>query len=153
MLWVASSVAAALRDGAVHATRALRQAFAGVEREARHVFEGDGFNAPRAEPTFEPTRQLLYHVAHSDGKHAALDALRDTFDLDAHLPTESELAHARGSLSGRNRALLDTVAAAIKEDLLRVKDALDLHLRTKQTGVADLHRRWKRWAASPTRWA
>ena len=30
------------------------------------------------------------------------------------------------------------MAAAIKEDLLRVKDALDLHLRTRQTGVADL---------------
>ncbi|HEY7600544.1 MAG TPA: Hpt domain-containing protein, partial [Candidatus Limnocylindrales bacterium] len=28
--------------------------------------------------------------------------------------------------------------AAIKEDLLRVKDALDLHLRTGQTGVAEL---------------
>ncbi|BCT91596.1 hypothetical protein LYSHEL_06200 [Lysobacter helvus] len=139
MLWVASSVAAALRDGAITATRAMRQAFAGVEREARNVFEGDSFNAPRPEPTFEPTRQLLYHVAHSDGKHQALDALRNTFNLSAHLPTESELAHARGSLSGRNRALLDTVAAAIKEDLLRVKDSLDLHLRTKQTGVADLH--------------
>src|SRR6478609_663430 len=103
MLWVASSVAAALRDGAITATRAMRQAFAGVEREARNVFEGDGFTAPRAEPTFEPTRQLLYHVAHSDGRHQALDALRNTFNLSAHLPTESELAHARGSLSGRNR--------------------------------------------------
>src|SRR5688572_11875854 len=138
MLWVASSVATALRDGTLPPTRALRQAFAGVEREARHVFEGDGFNAPRAEPAAEPTRQLLYHVAHNEQSHGALDALRDTFDLAAQLPTESELAHARGSLSGRNRALLDTVAAAIKEDRLRVKDALDLHLRTKQTGVADL---------------
>ena len=138
MLWVASSVATALRDGALPATKALRQAFAGVEREARHIFEGDGFNAPRGEPTAEPTRQLLYHVAHNEQAHNALDALRDTFDLAAQMPTESELAHARGSLSGRNRALLDTVAAAIKEDLLRVKDALDLHLRTKQTGVSGL---------------
>ncbi len=138
MLWVASSVAAALRDGALASSKPLRQAFAGIEREARHLFEDDGFSAPRDEPTFEPTRQLLYHVAHSNGRHAALDSLRATFDLAAQLPTESELAHARGSLSGRNRALLDTVAAAIKEDLLRVKDALDLHLRTKQTGVADL---------------
>ncbi|KGQ18707.1 Chemotaxis protein CheY [Lysobacter dokdonensis DS-58] len=137
MLWVASSVATALRDGALPATKALRQAFAGVEREARHVFEGDGFNA-RGEPTAEPTRQLLYHVAHNEQSHNALDALRSTFDLAAQMPTESELAHARGSLSGRNRALLDTVAAAIKEDLLRVKDSLDLHLRTKQTGVSDL---------------
>ncbi|HVQ32529.1 MAG TPA: Hpt domain-containing protein, partial [Lysobacter sp.] len=137
MLWVASSVATALRDGALPPTRALRQAFAGVEREARHVFESDAITA-RNEPAAEPTRQLLYHVAHNEQSHGALDALRDTFDLAAQLPTESELAHARGSLSGRNRALLDTVAAAIKEDLLRVKDALDLHLRTKQTGVADL---------------
>ena len=44
-------------------------------------------------------------------------------------PTEAEIEHARGSLAGRNRALLDTVSAALKEDLLRVKDALDLHLR------------------------
>jgi chemosensory pili system protein ChpA (sensor histidine kinase/response regulator) len=138
MLWVASSVADALRDGALPPTAALRQAFASVEREARRMFDDNGFSAPRAEPTLEPTRQLLYHVAHSDGRHEALDGLRDTFALNQQLPTESELAHARGSVSGRNRALLDTVSAAIKEDLLRVKDALDLHLRTGQAGVADL---------------
>ncbi len=139
MLWVASSVAGALRDGALPPTKALRQAFSGVEREARQLLEGEGFVATRVEPTAEPTRQLLYHVAHSDGRHQALDELRQTFDLDAELPSESELAHARGSLSGRNRALLDTVSAAIKEDLLRVKDALDLYLRTGQTDVSQLH--------------
>lgn len=138
MLWVASSVAGALRDGALPPTRALRQAFGGVEREARLMLADDGFGAHRSEPAAEPTRQLLYHVAHSDGRHPALDDLRHTFELAAHLPSESELEHARGSLSGRNRALLDTVAAAIKEDLLRVKDALDLHLRTGQSGVAEL---------------
>ncbi|MBU8975463.1 Hpt domain-containing protein [Lysobacter sp. MMG2] len=138
MLWVASSVAGALRDGALPPTRALRQAFGGVEREARLMLADDGFGAHRSEPAAEPTRQLLYHVAHSDGRHPALDDLRHTFELAAHLPSESELEHARGSLSGRNRALLDTVAAAIKEDLLRVKDALDLHLRTGQTDVAEL---------------
>jgi chemosensory pili system protein ChpA (sensor histidine kinase/response regulator) len=140
MLWVASSVAGALRDGALPPTRALRQAFAGVEREARQLLEDDAFSfgAPRVEPAAEPTRQLLYHVAHSDGQHQALDNLRETFELDSHLPSESELAHARGSLSGRNRALLDTVSAAIKEDLLRVKDSLDLHLRTHETDVSGL---------------
>nr|WP_222565166.1 Hpt domain-containing protein [Lysobacter antarcticus] len=137
MLWVASSVAGALRDGALPATRALRQAFGGVEREARQLMRDD-FTVPGIEPNAEPTRQLLYHVAHSDGGHPALDSLRKTFELDSQLPSESELDHARGSLSGRNRALLDTVSAAIKEDLLRVKDALDLHLRTGQTGVEDL---------------
>ncbi|KRD30146.1 hypothetical protein ASE35_18695 [Lysobacter sp. Root916] len=138
MLWVASSVAGALRDGALPPTRALRQAFGGVEREARQMLADDGFSSPRGEPAAEPTRQLLYHVAHSDGRHPALDDLRQTFELASHLPSESELEHARGSLSGRNRALLDTVSAAIKEDLLRVKDALDLHLRTNQTEASEL---------------
>ena len=52
--------------------------------------------------------------------------------------SDAELEHARGSLAGRNRALLDTVAAALKEDLLRVKDALDLHLRGGRGDVAEL---------------
>ncbi|MGQ4584594.1 Hpt domain-containing protein [Lysobacter sp. F60174L2] len=138
MLWVASSVAGALRDGALPPTRALRLAFGGVEREARQMLDDNGYSAPSSEPNAEPTRQLLYHVAHSQGGHPALDNLRQTFELDAELPSESEIEHARGSLSGRNRALLDTVSAAIKEDLLRVKDSLDLHLRTGKTDVAEL---------------
>ncbi|MGH8073429.1 MAG: Hpt domain-containing protein, partial [Lysobacter sp.] len=138
MLWVASSVAGALRDGALPPTRALRLAFGGVEREARQMLDDNGYSAPSNEPNAEPTRQLLYHVAHSQGGHPALDNLRQTFELDAELPSESEIEHARGSLSGRNRALLDTVSAAIKEDLLRVKDSLDLHLRTGKTDAAEL---------------
>ncbi|GAB1408397.1 hypothetical protein MASR1M8_23160 [Thermomonas brevis] len=53
-------------------------------------------------------------------------------------PSEAEIEHARGSLAGRNRALLDTVSAALKEDLLRVKDALDLYLRGGRGDVAEL---------------
>ncbi|WP_422505070.1 Hpt domain-containing protein [Stenotrophomonas sp. GZD-301] len=52
------------------------------------------------------------------------------FAPDSASATEAELDHARGSLSGRNRELLDTVGNAVKEELLRIKDALDLHLRT-----------------------
>ncbi len=138
MLWVASSVARAVADGALQATPALRQAFASVERESRRLFEDDGFGVPRAESALEPTRQLLYHAAHASADHPALRALHDTFELQRQLPTDSEISHAQGSMSGRNRALLDTVAAAVKEDLLRVKDALDLHLRTAETDLSRL---------------
>ncbi len=128
MLWVASSVADALRDGALPATAVLRQAYAGVGRAVRSSQQEGGAGA--AAPSQEPTRQLLYLVAQSATGHAALDELRTAFALDAEMPSEAELDHARGSVSGRNRALLDTVGAAVKEELLRIKDALDLHLRT-----------------------
>ncbi|HXH00581.1 MAG TPA: Hpt domain-containing protein, partial [Xanthomonadaceae bacterium] len=58
-------------------------------------------------------------------------------DLAASVSAD-ERAHAEGSISGRNRELLDTVAAAIKDDLLRIKDALDLHLRAGQGDIAAL---------------
>ena len=138
MLWVASMVAGALRDSAMTSSPGLRQAFASVDRETRGLFNQGGFDAPRPDAALEPTRQLLYHVAHSESVHPALMKLREVFDLDSLRPTESELDHARGSVAGRNRSLLDTVAAAVKEDLLRVKDALDLYLRTNQNDPAAL---------------
>ena len=134
LAWVAASVAAALRDGALAPTPALREAFSAVERGVRQRLDGNG----EAQDTSAPTRQLLYAVSQANGDHPALVDLRETFGLDALAPSESELAHARGSVTGRNRALLDTVAAAIKEDLLRVKDVLDLHLRTNRTDVSEL---------------
>ncbi|PBJ82809.1 hybrid sensor histidine kinase/response regulator [Lysobacteraceae bacterium NML93-0399] len=140
MLWVGARVAEALADGAfAPATHpALRQIFAGIEREVRQVLQASPLDAVLADGAQEPTRQLLYHVAHGQAAHPALDAVREAFDLGAQLPSEAELEHARGSLGGRNRALLGTVAAAVKEDLLRVKDALDLHLRTASTDIASL---------------
>ncbi|MCL1634486.1 Hpt domain-containing protein [Luteimonas sp. SX5] len=138
MLWVATETAAALRDGGLGGAYSLREAFGSVEREARREF-GDGDGGARAPNSqLESTRQLLYHVAQATEPHPALDALRATFGLVGETPSESELAHARGSLSGRNRALLDTVAGAIKEDLLRIKDALDLHLRTNRSDAGEL---------------
>ncbi|RZA37119.1 MAG: response regulator [Lysobacteraceae bacterium] len=128
MLWVASSVADALRDGVLPSSAALRQAYAGVGRAVR-ASQQDGATG-NATHSQEPTRQLLYLVSQSSDRHASLEQLREAFALDAETPSEAEIDHARGSVSGRNRALLDTVGAAVKEELLRIKDALDLHLRT-----------------------
>ena len=138
MLWVASLVADALRDRALPGNAGLRQAFASVDRESRGLFQQGGFGTPRAEAALEPTRQLLFHVAQAESDHPSLLKLRQVFELDALKPTESELDHARGSVAGRNRSLLDTVSAAIKEDLLRVKDELDLYLRTGKRDPAEL---------------
>ncbi len=131
MLWVLASSAEALRDGALAADDRLRAAFAGIARAVRLSREGgDGLQTAQGVSSQEPTRQLLYLVAQSRASHPGLDALREAFDLDTHVPSQDELDHARGSLAGRNRSLLDTVGSVVKEELLRVKDALDLHLRT-----------------------
>ncbi|MBP7465108.1 MAG: Hpt domain-containing protein, partial [Pseudoxanthomonas sp.] len=131
MLWVLSSTAAALRDGVLAASTSLRAAFAGVARAVRQAHADDQFaSSDHGVASQEPTRQLLYLVAQTSETHPALDALRQAFGLDALTPSQAELDHARGSLSGRNSDLLNTVGGVVKEELLRVKDVLDLHLRT-----------------------
>jgi chemosensory pili system protein ChpA (sensor histidine kinase/response regulator) len=73
---------------------------------------------------------LLNEIRAARGEPGLSEGALFALSPDAASVSEAELDHARGSLSGRNRELLDTVGTAIKEELLRVKDALDLHLRT-----------------------
>ncbi|MBP6596520.1 MAG: Hpt domain-containing protein, partial [Arenimonas sp.] len=138
LFWVAAGTLDALAKNAFEASKPLKQALAKVEREISRLADG-GDAAFRSDPPLELTRQLLYFVAHAPTDHGRIGEIREVFGLGDYLPSESELAHARGSLSGRNRALLATVAAAIKEDLLRVKDALDLHLRTSDAPASELN--------------
>ncbi|MFT4248269.1 MAG: Hpt domain-containing protein [Pseudomonas sp.] len=73
---------------------------------------------------------LLNEIRAARGEPGLSESVLLALDPAAGHATPAELEHARGSLSGRNRELLDTVGNAVKEELLRVKDALDLHLRT-----------------------
>ncbi|MFA6987158.1 MAG: Hpt domain-containing protein, partial [Arenimonas sp.] len=137
LFWVAAGTLDALAKNAFPISNPLKHALAKVEREIKRLAEG-GDAAFRANPPIELTKQLLYFVAHEGSDTGRIGEIRNVFGLSGSEPSEAELAHARGSLSGSNRALLETVAVAIKEDLLRVKDALDLHLRTPGASVADL---------------
>ena len=139
LFWVGAELAAALRDGAIAETTGIRDAFSNMEREGRRVFEESAMGPAPASSLLEPTRQLLFQVSADRSDHPALQRLRETFGLEqAAAPGDQELAHAHASVSGRNRALLDSVSAAIKEDVLRIKDALDIHLRTGSADFAVL---------------
>src|SRR4249919_3916468 len=137
LFWVAGGLLDAIGKGGLASTAPLKQAIGKVEREIKRLADG-GDAAFRSNPPLDLTKQLLFFAAQEGSDSGRVGEIRDTFGLATSAPSESELAHARGSLTGQNRALLETVAVAIKEDLLRVKDALDLHLRTPGASLADL---------------
>src|SRR5690606_6206091 len=122
---------------AFEASPQLKQTIGKVEREIKRLADA-GETSFRVDPPRELTRNLLYFVAHAPTEHGRIGELRDVFRLDSLLPSDAEIEHARGAMAGHNRALLDTVSGAIKEDLLRVKDALDLHMRSSTAQPADL---------------
>ncbi|NIJ68188.1 Hpt domain-containing protein [Xanthomonas sp. 60] len=73
---------------------------------------------------------LLNDIRAARGEAGINERVLFAFAPESETASEAEVDHARGSISGRNRELLDTVGSAVKEELLRIKDALDLHLRT-----------------------
>ncbi len=137
LFWVAAGVLEALRAKAFEPSLQLKQTIGKVEREIKRLADA-GERSFRQEPPHELTRNLLYFVAHAPTDHGRIGEMREVFRLQSLLANEQEVEHARGSLSGHNRSLLETVAGAIKEDLLRVKDALDLHMRNPQAEAAEL---------------
>ena len=125
-------LAAALRDGAVgDRDEALAALMRGLVQLPDYLerLQGGHRDIPIV---------LLPLINELRGARGAVALGQEALPRLLQAPTEAELEHARGSLAGRNRVLLDTVATAIKEDLLKVKDALDLYLRGRRDNVQEL---------------
>lgn len=127
--WIGAGVLDGLAAGVVGTNASTKKLVGRLDREIKHLVS-EGETDFDTDDTAELTRSLLYHVAYADAETPRLDGIRNAFRLMDLVPRAEELEHARGAMSGHNRELLDTVADAIREDLLRVKDSLDLYLRT-----------------------
>jgi chemosensory pili system protein ChpA (sensor histidine kinase/response regulator) len=136
--WIAAGVLEGLEQGALKGFASeVRQLIGKVDRNIRLLIE-HGENSLRAGDADEVASKLLYIVAQAKQSSPQMEQLRATYALDSLLPKAGELEHAQGSMAGHNRALLDSVSRALKDDLLRVKEALDLFLRQHDGDPAQL---------------
>ncbi|MGN6321597.1 MAG: Hpt domain-containing protein [Dyella sp.] len=136
--WITSCVLEGLDHGMLKSYAAdVRQLIGKVDRSIRQLIE-QGEDAMQGGDADDLARKLLYIVAQSKQRSAQMALLAQTYNLDNLMPDATELEHARGSMAGHNRALLDSVSRALKDDLLRVKEALDLFLRQSDADPAQL---------------
>ncbi|HEX4480654.1 MAG TPA: Hpt domain-containing protein [Rudaea sp.] len=135
--WVSTGVLESVASGAQETNVALKLLFGKVDREIKRLLDG-GEGSFRTSPPVDLTKNLLYYIAHAAASGPRATEIRQVYKLDTLLPSEKELEHAKGSISGHNRTLLDTVSAAIKDDLMRVKEALDIFLRAQNGDQAEL---------------
>jgi len=136
--WIAAGVLEGVQQGVLkNQTGEVRQLIGKVDRSIRQLVE-HGEASLRGGDADELARKLLYVVGQVRQGSPRMEQLRQTYALDALLPEQSEVEHARGSMAGHNRALLDSVAKALKDDLLRVKESLDLFLRQTDADPAQL---------------
>ncbi|WEN16289.1 Hpt domain-containing protein [Rhodanobacter sp. AS-Z3] len=136
--WIAAGVLEGVEQGALkNVAGEVRQLIGKVDRNIRLLIE-QGEHALRGGEADEVACKLLYIVAQAKQRSPHMELLRSTYSLDSLVPDAGELEHARGSMAGHNRALLDSVSRALKDDLLRVKEALDLFLRQENADPAQL---------------
>src|SRR5271154_5405173 len=72
---------------------------------------------------------MLYYIARASTSGGRISAVRASFKLSELLPVDDSIDQERESLSAPSVKLMRTVAAAIKEDLSKVKDVLDIFVR------------------------
>ena len=86
----------------------------------------------------ELLKNLLYYVARVKSESPRVVDIKTTYRLEQLLPADNELEEARSGMGGLNSELLSTVSAGIREDLLEVKDALEIFVHSDVQDVARL---------------
>ncbi len=135
--WVTGAVIEALRDGGLEGTASVKRLLGQADRQMKRLYEV-GEQAYANAPSLDLLNNLLYYVARSTSEGLRVSAVRASFRLHDLLPIDAQVQQARESLSAPSIKLMRTVAAAIKEDLAHVKDALDIYVRKPGAQIAEL---------------
>ncbi|MAT66250.1 MAG: hypothetical protein CMN57_11475, partial [Gammaproteobacteria bacterium] len=135
--WIARGLVQSLRADRLEVSMATKLLLGQVDRQIKRVIDA-GEAVLQQEPPVELLKNLLFYVARAEGAAGMAAEIQATYRLVDLLPDEEQMEQARQSLSGHNLELMATVTAAIKEDLARIKDALDVCLRSSERDPAAL---------------
>ncbi len=135
--WIVGGVIEAMADGGLEASVSLKQMLGQIDRQIKRL--SDEGEAPVAEdPPRELVNNLLYYVGKASSNGERVSAIKESFKLGQLLPDEGTVEETRASMAGPNASLMRTVSAAVKDDLARVKDSLDIFVRMGKSNPGEL---------------
>jgi chemosensory pili system protein ChpA (sensor histidine kinase/response regulator) len=126
--WVTGAVLEALRAHGLEGSVTLKRLLGQADRQIKSLYES-GEVRYCENPPIDLLNNLLYYVARASTTGGRIGAVRASFKLSELLPVDESIEEERQSLSAPSVKLMHTVAAAIKEDLSKVKDVLDIFVR------------------------
>jgi len=137
-LWqVASALVEGMRGGAIANSPALRSLFKDADKELKRLLEEgiEGINQP-APP--ELLKSLLFYIAKAEHPTGQMLIMKERYSLDDALPDSAMVDEERARLAGPDRDAMRSVLAALCEELVRVKERLDLFVRSDRQHTQDL---------------
>ncbi|MEP6883455.1 MAG: Hpt domain-containing protein [Gammaproteobacteria bacterium] len=126
--WVVGAILEAVRANGLEGSATLKRLLGQADRQIKVLYE-IGEARYCEDPPVDLLNNLLYYVARASNAGGRIAAVRASFKLSELLPVDDSIEHERESLSAPSVKLMRTVAAAIKEDLSKVKDVLDIFVR------------------------
>ena len=126
--WVVGAVIEALQENGIESGQSVKRLLGLGDREIRRLYE-QGEARYAQTPPVELLNNLLYYVGRSESTGGRVSAVRASFRLTELLPVDESIEQERENLSAPSVKLMQTVAAAIREDLGKVKDVLDIFVR------------------------
>jgi chemosensory pili system protein ChpA (sensor histidine kinase/response regulator) len=126
--WVVGAVIEALRENGLEGGQSIKRLLGLSDRELRRLYELGEARYCQSPPV-ELLNNLLYYVGRAESNGPRVSAVRASFRLAELLPVDESIEQERENLSAPSVKLMQTVAAAIREDLSKVKDVLDIFVR------------------------
>src|SRR3984957_16430652 len=126
--WVVGALIQSLRESGVDSSISVKRLLGLADREMRRLFD-QGEARYAQHPPVELLNNLLYYIARSGSGGPRVAAVRASFRLNELLPVDESIEQERENLSAPSIKLMHTVAAAIREDLSKVKDVMDIYVR------------------------
>ena len=126
--WVVGAILEALRANGLEGSATLKRLLGQADRQIKLLYE-NGEARYCEDPPVDLLNNLLYYVARAPADTGRIAAVRASFKLSELLPVDDSIEQERQNLSAPSVKLMRTVAAAIKEDLSKVKDVLDIFVR------------------------
>lgn len=137
MLWVASGVVEGLSQGGLESSVTVKLLLGKLDHSIKRIIDKGEIELTNNPPS-DLIKNLLYYVSCADSKGEIVTELKSAFKLKDVMPDIQTLEQARVDLAGPDAALMQTVSAALMDDLTQIKDNLDIFVRSEQRDVNDL---------------
>lgn len=136
-LWiVASAVLEGLLNDGIRLNSAVKELLKQLEPELKNIVN-NGAQALENVPE-ELLKNLLFYVARAEKASDRITQVRNDYKLSDALPSNNEVNEERKALGGPDKATMGSVAAALIEEITRLKEELDQLVQNKVAQPAQL---------------
>ncbi|MCO7571513.1 Hpt domain-containing protein [Pseudomonas chlororaphis] len=137
-LWhIASALVEGMRQGVIANSPAVRSLLKDADKELKRLLDQGMPGINQAAPD-ELLKSLLFYIAKARHPTPLMLTMKERYGLDDALPDSAVVDEERARLAGPDRDAMRSVLTAVCDGLVRVKERLDLFVRSDRQHTGDL---------------